>query len=61
MEKSRYNCGNNRSVKSSDDHLDKEIENMRNMCNRIDSFLYYTPIYILIVLYYLYCVGYFNG
>ena len=41
-----------------DDHLDMEgIENMRNMCNRIDSFLYYTPIYMLIIFYFLYCTG----
>lgn len=65
---SRFNNIKETSAKKSpvdfddDSHLEmKQIENTRNMCNSIDSFLYYTPIYVFIILYFLYCIGYFKG
>ncbi len=62
MAKCKYSSSEKSSDEFNDDHLDMEgIKNMRNMCNRIDSFLYYTPIYMLIILYWLYCIGYFNN
>jgi hypothetical protein len=46
-------------ISSDYDHLDiGEFENTRHICNRIDSFLYYTPIYMLVIFCWLYFIGY---